>query len=149
MWRWLARRAGTAATSAVAAAWLIVSGNRARARHEAAWRALRERDDAGLTRFQREGEARTRAVLARHGIAVVERRVERGVRAGGASGVTVTLHTSRADLTVALDDIEATVVAGGVARTAEEWDTPSPDDAFATLVAAVAWGVQATETPAG
>jgi hypothetical protein len=153
MWNRLVRRVGPAAASAVAAAWLLVSGGRARGRHAAAWRALRERDEAGFTRFQREAEARARAALARHGVAVVERRVERGdpgsgAPASGAPVVSVTLHTSRAGLAIALHDTEATVVAGGVARTAEEWDTPSPDDAFAPLLAAVEWGVQASQAHA-
>jgi hypothetical protein len=148
VWNWLTRRIGAASTSVVAAAWLLVTGDRARARHEAAWRALRERDAAGFTRFQREAETRARALLARHGIAVVEQRVERDVQANGAPAVSVTLHTSRAELVIALGDTEATVVAGGVARTAEEWDTPSPDDAFTSLLAALEWGVRATDAPA-
>jgi hypothetical protein len=148
MWTWLTRRFGPAATTAVALAWLLVSGGRARARHEAAWRALRERDAEGLTRFQREAEAQTRAILERHGVAVVRREVERGVWASGGPALSVTLYTSRPALTVTLGDAEAAVLAAGVARTAEEWDTPSPDDAFTTLLAALAWGVRATEPPA-
>lgn len=149
MWTWLTRRVGPAATAGVAAAWLLVTGDRARGRHAAAWRALRQRDGDGLTCFQREAEARARAVLGRHGIAVPGREVARGVRARGTPALTVTLRTSRPGLTIALEAMEAVVIAGGHTRRAEEWDTPSPDQAFASLVAAIEWGVRATQPPAG
>jgi hypothetical protein len=76
---------------------------------------------------------------------VVERQVERGGWASGAPAVSVTLHTSRPALTIAFFATDATVVAGGVTRIAEEWDTPSPDEASATLLAALEWGARATE----
>jgi hypothetical protein len=149
MWNWLSKRIGAAATTSVAAAWLLVTGSRARARHEAAWRALRRRDEEGVTRFQREAEVRARAMLDRHGVAVVARRTERGVWASGAPAVSVTLHTSRPDLTITLGDVEANVLARGIVRTAEEWDTPSPEGAYAELLVALEWGLHATEAPAG
>jgi hypothetical protein len=148
MWKWLTRRIGPAVATGIAGAWLILAGSRARRRHETAWRARRERDGAGLTRFQREAESRVLAALAHHGVGVTERRVERGVWPSGAPTVAVTLYTTRPGLRITLEGTEGHVEAAGESRTAEEWDTPAPEDAFTTLLAAVEWSVRATAVPA-